>query len=1259
MTSSSVTGIVSPSQQSPPGHLQPSGLEPPHAQLPSEGEVRSEQKPAEMAATSGPHRQDYDGKVDSDSTASSHADSTQYPETPRSVEDTVITHWAVSGPGIFIDSDQNLVEPVESEMLPLRGREQAACSKFPDEFDSVAGPGQTNRLVYGSVPTSATSVNQDSEPVESLTGATGNTPLQTHLDPSANLPSHTLPKQESLSSPRPSSHTLTPSDSAPPVSTVEDVNKAVQEGMLTDSPALPEDLAAESNASQLLRENLNNITQSTFSQQRLDSGQNQSTGEETCSEVIHPEHMMSLESGASMMAPPSNLRISEDLHPSHPADKPSSRPQTRKYPLKNRGHGGELSYRLEDRMEELPRSWITSPRRVDEDTLYDLSCSDDDDLFSTDAQQRAAWRARAGDFGLPSSMSADYDRRATYSHLPDIRTSDLPQRRFVSFSSPQQPNIMSDIDKLRQEHARMMQLLERSRDRSTPLLSQLLRTRSASPRMTHAESGSSSSGSMVTVIAGRGSVRESPVTVSASQGLPISHKEIASGHGAESSASPAVSDTAHCDLNADPSRSGTQEIEQSTKGGIIQTNQEEQGSVNAETNPSDVSIASTPRLQVDQDPAQEDMDTLSTVPALKLSDLSPRYEQTSLNTSADLHSPESQISSSRSPHLADSPAVAISVGSPRWADSPFDRPQELEVSRPPLDTRDVSRTTGSHPAYSMARRRQDVAANTVESPRSELRRKLENQDEVTIRVVSEFPPDVLAPATPNDSFADSDAMPDELIKTPRSLGGDNVPPLDHQFMHPSFISKGVAAKVDISDDFTQTDAEEDSLQVSQLDASRDSVASSGTSETRRIRAELDRLQKERVEIIELLSLKYLPASFTVELLEAKLNYCLGQTDMLLASLEKAWAEEELSDSTRRHRAKRHEEFLTQYRQQCEQTRQDLRVCMEEARRIHTGARGRRMARTRDVIAMQRRAQIEAFKEERRREQALFEQCRNMSPEHSDMSSMMPQDTAEPGQAFDPRFMTPKEHKEHLVRLRRSVVAASSEELNELRSRSRSSSFSRSPTPDRSVSPASSVSNLYQSRESSTSLSPERFLAPRSASATPSTPSYFPTRPVSSTHSSPGRSASTPHSCPGRPASASCSSPRRPSQAMYSTLNLPVSESPHRIPRLVLPSADPSYYRDHSFPRQSQSLMSEPRSNSCGPGVSPRLPLDRNRLSQPDIHSGLYQGDASFPESGSLDPEQLLRESYEARQLNRHQISKAQEALRLLERHREGFRSQMR
>ena len=884
---------------------------------------------------------------------------------------------------------------------------------------------------------------------------------------------------------------------------------------------------------------------------------------------------------------------------------------------------------------------------------------------------------------------------------------------FVELASPQSADIMNEIEKLRQEHNRMMQLLERSRHRSSPFLSQLQRARSASPTMTHAGSGSSSSGSPVTVIAGKGSVRGSPVTFSATHNSPVPHSGAASGLREESVTSPrwtqgAVSDAAlkrhglassaedgtlrgltgdtglpasspsavsgkqlatstSLPVGPAPTTGRTRSLDRAvdtpysrgsgtesmlrpqavyggtmTRGGSSagETGQVLATSAEASATSQSQQLLTAATAQLPELPGwtRDATDSRRTVPALSLNHLSPRQ-----------HPRSSAVSTGK--QTAESSAAV----SPRWASSPLSRTEGLEVGQPPLDTRHVSSTTGSLPSYSTASGWQRSVAVTVDSPR-DLRQRLHNQDRVTIRIVSDFPDDIEAPPTPRESFGDDDMAPDILVRTPRSLGGDNVPPLDHQLLNgrgvedmvdsflrhmedtaldvlvktprslggdgvppvdhllpPSHISTGVEATVDSSDDFTQTDAEDEgSLHLSQLDVSRGSLGSSGNSQTRQIRAELDRLHRERVEIIELLSLQYLPSSLTVELLEAKLNYCLGQTDMLLASLEKAWsADDPLHTAPRRHQSRHHEEYLAWYRQQFEQSRRDLRVCMEEARRVQNGTRGRRMARTRDVIAMQRRAEIEAFKQERRREQALFDRHRNVSPGLSDLSSGTSHDSGDLTPVFAPRFMTPRQHKDHLVRLRRSLVAASTEELNKLRERSRSSSVS--PSPDRSVSPASSLPSVRLSRDSSlnSSLSPER------GSVTAAT-----------------------------------------LPAAYSTPDLHSNAGPQRVPRVVLPPSAPSPRRGHSFPRDRR-FDPAPRSSSCGPPAPPTPVLDRHRLTPPHSHLAPPR-DLSAPcADGSLDPEQLLRESYAARQLNRQQISKAQEALRLLEEHRHGFHSHMR
>ena len=87
----------------------------------------------------------------------------------------------------------------------------------------------------------------------------------------------------------------------------------------------------------------------------------------------------------------------------------------------------------------------------------------------------------------------------------------------------------------------------------------------------------------------------------------------------------------------------------------------------------------------------------------------------------------------------------------------------------------------------------------------------------------------------------------ETTKRPSGLRGNTV-------------STGVEAAVDISDDFTQTDLLLDLSKLENGHSDRNGGPNVPVVENHRIKSELDRLQKERVEIIDLLSLNFLPAS---------------------------------------------------------------------------------------------------------------------------------------------------------------------------------------------------------------------------------------------------------------------------------------------------------------------------------------------------------------------------------------------------------------
>ncbi|XP_062569884.1 LOW QUALITY PROTEIN: uncharacterized protein LOC134231950 [Saccostrea cucullata] len=210
-----------------------------------------------------------------------------------------------------------------------------------------------------------------------------------------------------------------------------------------------------------------------------------------------------------------------------------------------------------------------------------------------------------------------------------------------------------------------------------------------------------------------------------------------------------------------------------------------------------------------------------------------------------------------------------------------------------------------------------------------------------------------------------------------------------------------------------------------------------------IKQKLDKLHKERVQIIEMLSLNYLPASFTVELLEAKLNYCIGQTDLILKSLEEHWDSDEERVSTIRH-PNITREHLTMYRNELQQSKTDIEICREKMQRNQGTGRGRTKGRNRDFLRMRRNAEIEAFKVERMLELQNYERSQTLHnlnnsfqeslPEKGSSRSVSPTSSVHSSS----QYMTPKQHCDHLVHLRKELVKHT-EDPNFLDRISRSSS----------------------------------------------------------------------------------------------------------------------------------------------------------------------------------------------------------------------------
>ncbi|XP_071162828.1 uncharacterized protein [Mytilus edulis] len=239
-------------------------------------------------------------------------------------------------------------------------------------------------------------------------------------------------------------------------------------------------------------------------------------------------------------------------------------------------------------------------------------------------------------------------------------------------------------------------------------------------------------------------------------------------------------------------------------------------------------------------------------------------------------------------------------------------------------------------------------------------------------------------------------------------------------------SIGTEVSVDISDDFTQTDNEiVPSYEPPQRSQKKDSNSN-------QIKSELDRLHKERVEIIEMLALNYLPASLTVELLEAKLNYCIGQTDLLLGSLEETWNNIqdviEIEEEHNTHVVTK--EYLTKYMEDLRKSKYDIKVCKERMDIKSGKGRGRPVGRKRDLHRMMRQTEIEAFQAERKMEQQNFNTVKSInriSPAFDEIDRKFNSASPRNRDRINIHTMSPSEHAAYLIKLRKQVVKATEQE----------------------------------------------------------------------------------------------------------------------------------------------------------------------------------------------------------------------------------------
>ena len=262
--------------------------------------------------------------------------------------------------------------------------------------------------------------------------------------------------------------------------------------------------------------------------------------------------------------------------------------------------------------------------------------------------------------------------------------------------------------------------------------------------------------------------------------------------------------------------------------------------------------------------------------------------------------------------------------------------------------------------------------------------------------------------------------------------------------------------MEFSDDFTQTDPDTSAETVIQVNTGKDREkrrpessqivpskvntvsnrpAKASPEISNSMTRELERLQNERGEIMELLSLNYLPTSLTVELLEAKLNYCIGQTDLLLGSLDENFKPSDRSRGTAvdQQFAK---EYIAKYRSDLKKSKQDILICRERLNMGIVGSgRGRPLHRNRDLYHSRRLAQIEAFRLERMREQQDYERSRCSTPVkgntplrgntplkgNSPIATPRSNISRDSSPDYSPAYMTPKEHKDHYTDLRKQLI----------------------------------------------------------------------------------------------------------------------------------------------------------------------------------------------------------------------------------------------
>ncbi|KAH3846093.1 hypothetical protein DPMN_088387 [Dreissena polymorpha] len=200
-----------------------------------------------------------------------------------------------------------------------------------------------------------------------------------------------------------------------------------------------------------------------------------------------------------------------------------------------------------------------------------------------------------------------------------------------------------------------------------------------------------------------------------------------------------------------------------------------------------------------------------------------------------------------------------------------------------------------------------------------------------------------------------------------------------------------------------------------------------------IKEELHKLQQERQHIMDLLGLAGLPNSLTVELLEAKLNYCIGQTDMLLDNIENYIPSDEENDELIGEEQTT-KDYIKKYREDLRKSKDDIDECRNQLNKRYPKAIGRNRTplKKTNYFNNNRQAEIESFRLERMREQQDYQRSRHgmphkgrgSTPLHGNSPAVTPRGSDQSrssSPSFSPGYMTPRERKEHLVDLRRQLI----------------------------------------------------------------------------------------------------------------------------------------------------------------------------------------------------------------------------------------------